>query len=557
VSGVRQRTGVILCPPFGWEELWAYRSYVAWANALAGEGYPALRFDLPGTGDSGGSAADIDCFRGWQATISAGASHLRVAVGCTRVVALGVGLGGLLACEALAAGAPIDDLALWAVASSGHLQLRESRAYARFVRAASTGVRESEDPVLEDGSLDLAGFVLAADAVRALEALDLTELAIPAATALLLDRDSLPFDRRLHEHLLNCGVQVTTASGPGYSAMMDLVFPREPRETFATTIDWLGNERPERAAGELVAPTVSDAVELELDRSQIRESPFEVDRSGELMRGILTEPVERSQAQLCAVFVNGAAIRRIGTQRLWVQAARRFATRGVPTLRLDLLGFGESDGDSGTHADGDDGFYRESITGDVRAALDALERRGLGTEYLVAGLCSGGFRALDVALHDDRVRAPVMVNPGTFDWQPGMFHPARVELNLRRYARLTASLVWHRRLSELRGRVRDEKLASRAFFTIILRARRLTLRGPLERRFAVLSKRGAATTLVIGRDDYVEPQLKSLGLSQSTEPWPGVMLERIPAHDHMFVSLDNQRLLHEALDRALGRALGG
>src|ERR1019366_4291869 len=47
-------TGVVLCPPFGVDEICAHRSLRAWAGALVHAGYPALRFDFPGTGDSGG-----------------------------------------------------------------------------------------------------------------------------------------------------------------------------------------------------------------------------------------------------------------------------------------------------------------------------------------------------------------------------------------------------------------------------------------------------------------------------------------------------------------------
>lgn len=107
--------GVVLCPPFGWDELCAHRAYLHWAERLAAAGHAALRLDLPGSGESGGSPRDPERIGSSCAAISTAAAWLRATAGCERIVALGVGLGGLLACAALSDGAPIDDLLLWSV----------------------------------------------------------------------------------------------------------------------------------------------------------------------------------------------------------------------------------------------------------------------------------------------------------------------------------------------------------------------------------------------------------------------------------------------------------
>ena len=53
----------------------------------------------------------------------------------------------------------------------------------------------------------------------------------------------------------------------------------------------------------------------------------------------------RPRRDLCAVFLNAGAVRRIGPNRLWVEAARRWARAGVPSVRMDLEGIGDADGD--------------------------------------------------------------------------------------------------------------------------------------------------------------------------------------------------------------------
>jgi hypothetical protein len=73
--------------------------------------------------------------------------------------------------------------------------------------------------------------------------------------------------------------------------------------------------------------------------------------------------------------------------------------------------------------------------------------------------------------------------------------------------------------------------------------------------FATLARRGAVTTLVVGVDDYVDPLLHRLGRAEQAEPWPGVRLERMRTHDHMFVLGESQETLQALLDRELERAL--
>ena len=68
----------------------------------------------------------------------------------------------------------------------------------------------------------MGGFLLSAETVRELEALDLTRLEWPRAAkvrVLLLDRDGLAADQRLREALERAGAEVTLAPGDGYGVM--------------------------------------------------------------------------------------------------------------------------------------------------------------------------------------------------------------------------------------------------------------------------------------------------------------------------------------------------
>ena len=76
---------------------------------------------------------------------------------------------------------------------------------------------------------------------------------------------------------------------------------------------------------------------------------------------------------------------------MWVEAARRWAAQGVPTLRLDIEGIGDADGGTTPYVDSAQ-LYVAELVPQVLAALDALKDRGIGDRFVVAGLCSEHIR---------------------------------------------------------------------------------------------------------------------------------------------------------------------
>lgn len=98
-TGGPARKAVLLCPPLGQDHIRCHRLYRQLANALAGEGIAALRFDYYGTGDSAGGSADVDWDR-CVADIVTAADELRRRSGAARVIAFGARLGGSMAIAA-------------------------------------------------------------------------------------------------------------------------------------------------------------------------------------------------------------------------------------------------------------------------------------------------------------------------------------------------------------------------------------------------------------------------------------------------------------------------
>lgn len=112
-SGATKSTAILLCNPFGQEALRAQRMFRLLADRMSRNGYPTLRFDYYGTGDSDGECTDADC-TDWIADIATADRELLARSGARRSAWIGLGLGATLAAHA-SSGLPRDlaGLFLW------------------------------------------------------------------------------------------------------------------------------------------------------------------------------------------------------------------------------------------------------------------------------------------------------------------------------------------------------------------------------------------------------------------------------------------------------------
>jgi pimeloyl-ACP methyl ester carboxylesterase len=555
---------ILMCPPFGWHEVCSYRSRRAWCEHLAALGHPALRIDLPGSGHSAGGPGDRDLLRCWTETIADAADWLRIESSRERVVAIGIGLGGLLAAHAACSGASIDGLALWAVPATGRPLLREMRAAARMEEAKLRSRGEIPEAQLPDGWSSYGGFVLSAETARSLEALDIA--CTPDAPAflrdaLLLDRDGLASDERLRKALAIRGVDVSCAPGPGYGAMM--AEPQEaspPLAVFADVADWLAGvdkrsmpsmgDRPQPAPS--TAPASQQRARLMVDGQPIFEEPVAVDASS-AMTGILSTPPIPGEHGLCAVLLNPGAIRSIGPNRMWVEIARRWAARGVPSLRVDFEGIGDTDGDGMQYADAA-AFHTPEREQQVIDCLDLLTQRGVGERFVLVGLCSGSYWAFQGALRDRRVAAALMLNPRMLFWDPtrdvvryvrrGMLLPSSWRMIVKQQVaggrilsvlrRAPTALLRHGISHVARRRSRQDDVA------LALRALRAT---------------NTQLLFAFSGEEPLQEELAREGRLVPPSAWPNVRIETLPGYDHVLRPLAAQRAAHAALDRALDREL--
>jgi alpha-beta hydrolase superfamily lysophospholipase len=576
-------TAVLLCPPFGWEDMCSYRSRREWAQRLADDGHPTLRIDLPGSGDSGGSPRDPDRLGAWDAAVTTAALWLRSLTGIRRVAAIGIGLGGVVALHAARSGAEIDELALWGVPARGRRLVRELRAFSQMessqldggVDGLPDGSPDSAhiSPAEQDGGLAIAGYLLSAETVAALEELDLSdgELGASLARVLLLERDGRDADPRLRSSLEGSGAEVSLAPGEGYARMM-MAEPQDAvpaRAVFDDVGNWLARGAAAASGGEQVAfapPSVRlDSIELELpDGTLVQETPLSFEHSFGDPFGILSEPVKESSASLCAVWLNAGPQRRTGPNRMWVELARRWAGRGVPCLRLDLAGIGDAGGDGGPLVDPRSFFVPDYIE-QVGLVLQALQERGWPPRFIVGGLCSGGYWAFQMALEDERVQSALMLNPGILVYDAGVSHAVRSALELR--GKFLELSTWRRLLrgdltmtAHLRtARVLLAHLPQR-IWRALSRLVRERLGGDegegrdeVDEVFDRLRAKGARASMIFAGEEHVHIDLQRHGHLDRLDRWPSITVEHIaaPLDLHTMRPLWLQRTVHDLLDRTI------
>lgn len=123
--------------------------------------------------------------------------------------------------------------------------------------------------------------------------------------------------------------------------------------------------------------------------------------SGSWLYGILSLP-ESTLSRGILIVVGGPQY-RVGSHRQFTLLARHLAACGIPVLRFDSRGMGDSEGDIRTF---------EDIEDDICCAIDRFfEEVPTLRDLVIWGLCDAASAALFYAYHDPRVTGLVLLNP--------------------------------------------------------------------------------------------------------------------------------------------------
>lgn len=138
-----------------------------------------------------------------------------------------------------------------------------------------------------------------------------------------------------------------------------------------------------------------------------RETPVIFACQGQQLVGIIHQT--DSTATIGVLIVVGGPQYRVGSHRQFVLLARYLAAQGIPVMRFDVRGMGDSAGEPRSFA---------ALNDDIAAAVDCLLSHCPQLDSVVLwGLCDAASAALFYAYLDDRIKGLVLLNPWVFTEQ--------------------------------------------------------------------------------------------------------------------------------------------
>jgi len=180
-----RRLGLVFCPPFAEEHKQGYRVFVELARRLDAAGFPCLRFDYRGTGDSEGPFTSFT-LAGAVRNIRDAAALLRERAGVGAVGLIGLRLGASLAWRAAEGDLDVSRLVLWQPIVDGglfyRLNIRRMLVRQMMTHGKASGERSTGD----QATIDLDGFLGQRSMCEEIQALDLRQAERPPAPSLLV-----------------------------------------------------------------------------------------------------------------------------------------------------------------------------------------------------------------------------------------------------------------------------------------------------------------------------------------------------------------------------------
>lgn len=238
-------TGVLTVYPMGQEYMRSHRAVLQLVGRLTRRGFPALRFDFHGCGDSSGEYEEASLWR-WQEDIHRAVEELAMRGGLAAKALFGLRMGATLSALAAAERDDVNCLVLWNPVVNGRAHREELRQLQRqmlrrsYISAAAAGPAGGEDIT------EILGFPYSSSLLAELERVDLLTLGRrPAARILLLDSAGDSQLNSLSRHLEGLGARVERLRFDGPRLWLEEPYKEVvPVDIWRSTESWLDEVAP-------------------------------------------------------------------------------------------------------------------------------------------------------------------------------------------------------------------------------------------------------------------------------------------------------------------------
>jgi pimeloyl-ACP methyl ester carboxylesterase len=549
---------VLMLGPWGAEDMSAHRSLRTLAQSIAQHGYPCMRFDYDGCGDSYDPLPDDNLWALWHESTAAAIDTLKYLTGVDSVVLLGMRLGALLAAEIAAERPDVAALVLMAPVRSGQAYLKELRMLGGAMAQGDTQGKHA---------MFAAGFTLNHATVQAIQGSTLPEALMTPCVA-VIDRADMGVGRRWIDSLAVQGLHTFYCAEPGYPELVLTAHKAKPAlHMFGKVLEVL--QLFSAAIMRKHTVPIRHTIQPRLNAHVLADGYNVIEKVlppfGSMgMAAIWVGPgagVTFSGRGL--LILNSSAERRIGPNRMWVGFARARAALGDVVIRLDMPGLGESLQDY--HNEPNLVYPRDAVK-HVAAFLKAQLHALNSPRWAVMGLCSGAYHSYRLALAQRGVYHVFSIN--TFGFLPkdvqdlDVWNHSALQFAVAKNA--TRNLAKPDRwLKLLRGQVnlrvltrsiwgRIQKVTAKNYLKI---GRWLKLIEPpeLAREFRVLNKHGCRVHFIFSTRDPGPAMLReALAFDSPTLFNKGPVTEdQIANADHTFAGLAGRAALFVHLHRRL------
>ncbi len=120
--------------------------------------------------------------------------------------------------------------------------------------------------------------------------------------------------------------------------------------------------------------------------------------------GVSSVTTTSDKVDTAVIIMTAGMLHNVGPYRMYVELARSLTEQGIPSLRFDISGIGDSLGV------GSAGKSIDRAAAEAVEAMDYLQKKQSIKHFIFFGLCSGADDSIQAALHDERIKGVILMD---------------------------------------------------------------------------------------------------------------------------------------------------